>query len=207
MFAARRSTVMPLAVWATPAVSRSRLSTTGARPAATSRCDPSRRSPPSRITATPDDVRSTRAILVRPRRSTPSLFRRATTMAASSGSSLARKSATSSTVTREPSRRWAWPSSRPIGPPPITIRWPGRVRLAKIVSLVRKPASARPGIGGAVAREPVARTMRRLLMRCGPACSSVRPMKRASSFRTRTPSVSKRSTELLGAMAPITWCT
>ena len=62
-------------------------------------------------------------------------------------------------------------------------------------------------MGGAVGRDPVASTMRRLLMRCGPAESSVRPTKRASSFSTRTPNPSKRSTESLGAIAAITWVT
>ena len=131
-----------------PALSRSRPSTIGARPAATSRCDPSRRSPPSRITTGPAEPRSTRAIFVWLRRSTPSLFRRATTMAASSGSSLARKSATSSTVTRDPSRRWACAISRPIGPPPITIRWLGQGavgedRLIGEIARLGKPGNRR----------------------------------------------------------------
>src|SRR5262249_4566268 len=43
-------------------------------------------------------------------------------------------------------------SSQPIGPAPITARRGGRSVSAKTVSLVRKPASASPGIGGRWAR-------------------------------------------------------
>ena len=78
------------------------------------------------------------------------------------------------------------------------------MRLAKIVSLVKCGTESRPGTGGRVGREPVASTMRLLLIRWGPACNSVRPVKRASSCRTRTPSLSKRSTESLGAMVATT---
>ena len=43
----------------------------------------------------------------------------------------------------------AWPSSPPTGPLPMMTNRLGRSHSAKIVSLVRKPASARPGIAGA----------------------------------------------------------
>ena len=49
---------------------------------------------------------------------------------------------------RQP-RRWkACASSQPIGPAPITARRRGRSVSEKTVSLVRKPTSASPGIGG-----------------------------------------------------------
>src|SRR5215204_7330804 len=61
----------------------------------------------------------------------------------------------SMTWTRLPNRAKAWASSQPIGPAPMTPRRGGNSVNEKIVSLVRKPASCKPGIAGAVARAPV----------------------------------------------------
>ncbi len=47
-------------------------------------------------------------------------------------------------------------SSQPSGPPPITSKLEGSAVSSKTVSLVRKPASANPGIEGSTERDPVA---------------------------------------------------
>ena len=52
--------------------------------------------------------------------------------------------------------RTACASSQPMGPPPMTASRRGSSVSEKTVSLVRKPASARPGISGWAARAPVA---------------------------------------------------
>ncbi len=67
----------------------------------------------------------------------PSAASSAVSRPASSGSSRGNSGPASITVTAAPSRRWAWASSMPIGPPPITTRCSGKTRLAKTVSLVR----------------------------------------------------------------------
>ena len=73
------------------------------------------------------------------------------------------------TVTSAPRRRWACAISMPMGPPPITIRCSGAAFRSKIVSLVRKGTSSRPGMGGWAARDPVASTKRRALIVVPPA--------------------------------------
>ena len=92
----------------------------------------------------------------------------------------------------------------PIGPAPITIRWPGNARLSKIVSLVKYGTASIPGIGGIAADDPVAMTNRRAATVRSPAATSVGPTKRAQSPITRTPSPSNRSTESFGAIAAMT---
>ena len=101
----------------------------------------------------------------------------------------------STTVTVLPKRANDWASSQPIGPPPMTTSRAGRVVRVKIVSLVRKPASASPGTGGTPARPPVAMTARRKRRRGppGPPTSiSSGETKRPSPRKTSTPSPAKR---------------
>ena len=62
----------------------------------------------------------------------------------------------STTVTREPRRAKACASSRPIGPPPRTIRRSGSRRWEKTVSLVHTGRSASPSTGGSTGLDPVA---------------------------------------------------
>ncbi len=70
-----------------------------------------------------------------------------------SGSSSAnRRGAVSMVVTAAPKRRKTWPSSRPIAPPPITIRLSGTVSVSIASRLVQYGVSASPSIGGAQAR-------------------------------------------------------
>ena len=61
-------------------------------------------------------------------------------------------------VTSAPRRRNACPSSRPIGPPPMTARRAGKRGRVKMVRLVWGSASARPGMGGRPGPVPVAMT-------------------------------------------------
>ena len=110
----------------------------GARPAATSRCEPSSALAALEIDGDAGGVAlDARDPVVRAQGDAFGSAGAATTMAASSGSSLAQEVGDLEHGDPAPSRRCACAISRPIGPPPITIRWPGRVRLAKIVSLVR----------------------------------------------------------------------
>ena len=65
--------------------------------------------------------------------------------AAASSSSRGRIGPRCTTVTSAPSRRCAWASSMPTGPPPSTRRCPGVSSRSKIVSLVRNGRRSRPG--------------------------------------------------------------
>ncbi len=195
---------MPLAVWATPALSRSRPSTTGARPAATSRCDPSRRSPLSRITATPAGERvDARDLGVAAQIDAFALQARD-----DDGGKLG-------IVLGE--EVGDLQHGDPRAQPAMGLRHLQADRpAADHDQMAGQGAVGEDRLVGEIARFGQAGDRRRrrsragrqndasALMRCGPACNSVRPMKRASSFRTRTPSFSKRSTESLGAMAAIT---
>ena len=72
----------------------------------------------------------------------------------------------------------------------------------KIVSLVRKPASARPGMGGSAARAPVAMTARRKRRRLPPTSMVSGETKRPSPRKTSTPALrapSALSTSLMPA--------
>ena len=83
------------------------------------------------------------------RTSTPSPRRRATSRSTSSGSSRgSTRSPRCSTSRVVPRRRNACESSIAIGPPPITTSDAGARSISHSVSLVRKPASASPSIGG-----------------------------------------------------------
>ena len=191
-----------------PAASRFSPSTLGRRPAATSRwlasTTLSAPSPAAITTAIRLPRRSTRRTSTFSRRSTPSARSVRRTTATASGSSLGRMEPFWSTVTGVPRRRWAWASSQPIGPPPSTTRCSGRSPRSKIVSLVRKGTSSRPGTGGTAAREPVASTARRGRIVTPPASIARSPVKRACALTTVTPRPSKRSTLSCGAMPAIT---
>ena len=82
-----------------------------------------------------------------------------------------------------------------MGPAPMTARRDGRCVSSNTFSLVRKPASRRPGTSGWWARAPVAMTAFLNESRV-PLTSTVSgPVKRASPRKTSTPSPLKRSAE------------
>ena len=198
-------TLMPRSSTATPSRSRPRPCTRGRRPAATKISSTSswrspsgvrtrtRRCSPARVTS----VSSERFQTV-----TPSCAIRRSSTSATSGSSRARRwSEWLTMVTREP-RRWkAWPSSHPMGPPPTTSSALGKVSRSKIVSLVRHPASARPGTAGTCGSDPVATTMWRAhsISPVASASTSWGERSRAELAMTRTPIAVKRSAESWGA--------
>ena len=142
------STRMPVRSCLTPAASSPRPSSVGVRPAATRRWDPSSISPPSRtrrISPAQCSARDRLRLLQDPH-----------TLAAQNGERMGgdlgvdppRARPASTTVTSEPRRRKACAISMPTGPPPRIRRRSGRMERSKMVSLVRKGASARPGMGG-----------------------------------------------------------
>ena len=140
--------------------------------------------------------------------STPSRASASSTTSAHSPSSCASGAAASSTVTAAPRRRNACASSRPTGPPPMTIRCSGRVARSNTVSLVRYGTASSPGIGGSDGDDPVAITKRRAAISVpSPATTVSRSLKRAAAAITRTPRPVKRSLESFGAIAAITSCT
>ena len=147
----------------TPAVSSPSPSVAGLRPTATSRCEPATLVPSARCSTGPAEARTTWAPV---RRETPSRSSTAVTAACASGSSRPRiVGAPSTTVTRDPSRRNAWASSTPIGPPPSTSRCSGSSRSENTVRLSRYGSSASPSAGGTSARDPVATTSRSKVVR------------------------------------------
>src|SRR5205814_1599121 len=84
-------------------------------------------------------------------------------------------------------------NSQPSGPPPITSRRRGNSVSSKTFSLVRKPASTRPGIDGVSGRAPVAiiAFLKRSLAPFSVSASVV--LKRASPKNTSTPAARRRS--------------
>mmetsp|Transcript_51285 Transcript_51285/g.132320 ORF Transcript_51285/g.132320 Transcript_51285/m.132320 type:complete len:245 (-) Transcript_51285:557-1291(-) len=175
-------------LYSTPAASRPRPSTFGALPVATrkaSHTNVSGGASPTEMmmrisghgepgvcstpwTFTPATIR------------TPSSTRVWWMAAEASGSSGPRMRARpSSTVTSEPKRRKAWAISRPIGPPPSTTRRGGSSVRLNSVEFVRYGASARPGIGGTLARAPDAMTALRNLSVRPPTVTSFLPVKTA----------------------------
>ena len=180
----RSSTTSPVRSWRTPAASRPNPSTSGTRPTARRMTSPPARSSPrprSNTITFPSGPASTRTRRAPRLSAICSRSKRAVRIAAASGSSRGRRRGSRLTIaTSLPSRRKACASSQPIGPAPTTSRRRGRSVKEKIVSLVRKPASARPGTGSVAAREPVATTAR-LKRSCWPPTSTVSgPTKRAS---------------------------
>ena len=132
---------------------------------------------------------------------TPSRSRRWVSRSVSSGSSCAMsRSSTSTTVTSAPSRRKAWASSTPIGPPPMTTSDAGIVSRSNASACVKKPASSRPGIGGIAARVPVAMTNLRARKRRPPTSTSCGDTKRADPSTTSTPMARKRSGSSCGSI-------
>ncbi len=103
-----RSTTMPPASWRMPAAARSRPSTFGLRPAATTRWEPSMAaSPPcgsETVKRMPPRRRATETISTPARTRMPSARRRSTTIATSSGSSSGRAGPRSMTVASMPRR-------------------------------------------------------------------------------------------------------
>ncbi len=91
---------------------------------------------------------------------TPSFSKDLATSADTSGSSRMRMRGSISTCdTLAPKRAKHCVNSEPMGPPPSTTKRFGRSRKFQTVSLVKNPASAKPGIGGTNGRAPVAMTM------------------------------------------------
>ncbi len=104
-----------------------------------------------------------------------------------SGSAAGSSPAASSTmVTRDPSRARAWPSSRPTGPAPITSRRAGRERMVSTSALVRCGVSANPGIGSATGPAPVAMITRGARSRSPSTETTPGSSKRASPRTSRT---------------------
>jgi len=75
---------------------------------------------------------------------------------------------------------------------------------SKMVSLVKKGTSSRPGIGGIAGIEPVAMTNLRARTRTRPASTVNLSRKLALAWMTRTPSPVMRSMESFGAIAAMT---
>mmetsp|Transcript_3614 Transcript_3614/g.10556 ORF Transcript_3614/g.10556 Transcript_3614/m.10556 type:complete len:203 (+) Transcript_3614:590-1198(+) len=160
-------TFTPRAWYSTPAASKPKPCTFGARPVATKMASHTITfdSPPGNTTDTRISgqgcagVCANDSTLTPVRISTPSCRRTLSSTADASGSSGPRmRSMPSSTVTSEPKDRKAWAISKPIGPPPKTAKRGGNsVKLNK-VAFVKYGASARPGIGGTLARAPAAIT-------------------------------------------------
>jgi hypothetical protein len=103
-------------------------------------------------------------------------------------------------VTSLPNRRNVCASSQPIGPAPITVNRRGSSRSENTVSLVRYPASARPGTGSATARPPVAMIARANSSRRPSTSMTLRETNLAWPKYTSTPSERSRSAESLRAM-------
>ena len=204
--AAARSTLMPRASKAMRASARPRSSTCG--PAAGGEkkmraVDVARPRAPSSVTRTPfRPRRATRVDVARLRgcRSPPPAGLAA---AADELGIVAWRSAVaaSSTVTSEPRRRKACAISRPIGPPPMTMRWRGQARQVED-RLVREVGDGveigdRRDGGARAGRDHEAAGADPRFVR---PPRSRRPMKRAAPRITLTPRPVKRSTESFGAM-------
>jgi hypothetical protein len=98
---------------------------------------------------------------------TPSARSDAATSSETSGSSRTMmRGAISTCVTALPSRAKLCASSLPMGPPPSTTRRAGNSVRPQTVSLVRKPASLSPGIGGTKGPAPAAMTMALVVSVC-----------------------------------------
>ena len=169
----------------------------GVRPVATSRCDPSSRSPSSRTTGRRPS-RSTRAISHMVAQLHAFISQALHDDGGELGIVLGEEVEASSTVTRDaqpPVRLRHLEADRPAADHD-EMRRQGAVGEHRLVGEIRHLGET-GNRRRRSAREPVASTMRRRRMRWPPACSSSRPMKRASSLSTRTPSFSKRSTESL----------
>mmetsp|Transcript_92283 Transcript_92283/g.260737 ORF Transcript_92283/g.260737 Transcript_92283/m.260737 type:complete len:297 (+) Transcript_92283:301-1191(+) len=139
-------TTMPCLVYLTPASSRPKPSTFGARPAATSSAShrTSTASAPSgwhdrRISGQGAPALCDTCLMLAPAMTrTPSSSRTSRiTLAASGSSGPKMRGAASSTVTSEPKRLKACAISRPMGPPPMTARRGGSSVRLKSVLLVK----------------------------------------------------------------------
>ena len=128
--------------------------------------------------------------------STPSRARASARICAASRSSFGKNSGSACTITvREPKRQKACASSQPSGPPPIISRLGGSTVRSNTVSLVRKPASASPGIAGNIERDPVA-IIAFLKRNRIPSTSTASPLvKRAVPKNTSMPSAARRAAE------------
>ena len=174
----------------------------GTRPAATSTASAVSFSPSSNSICTPRSTVCARTGFAFSMTRMPSLSNCFRMNSPTSGSSFGRICAPCCTmVTRTPSRAITWPSSHPIGPPPITTRLPGLLcRLSKIVSFVKYGTSLSPAIFGNPARLPAAITKFLARNLCPATSISCGERKRASPRNTSTPSDSKRSCESFGAI-------
>mmetsp|Transcript_115447 Transcript_115447/g.337647 ORF Transcript_115447/g.337647 Transcript_115447/m.337647 type:complete len:429 (+) Transcript_115447:239-1525(+) len=194
----------------TPAASSPRPSTFGARPVATRKASQtivSASSFPGKPTSTLISGQGLPAVcctdltatLVRMR--TPSCSSVLCTTDAASGSSGPRMRAKpSKSVTSEPKRRKACAISKPIGPPPKTIKRGGNSVRLNSVAFVRYGASAKPGMGGTFARAPVAITAFRNFSCCSPTFSSCGPVKVALPMYMSAPAFTVVSHESTGAI-------
>mmetsp|Transcript_74469 Transcript_74469/g.241797 ORF Transcript_74469/g.241797 Transcript_74469/m.241797 type:complete len:331 (-) Transcript_74469:210-1202(-) len=202
-------TPMP-GVNSTPATSRPKPSTFGARPVATKKASQtttsgSAASPRRTVILISGQgspaVKSTRSTL-RPTMSfTPACSSTWWITAAASGSSgPMMRFMPSSTVTWEPKRLKACDNSTPMGPAPITARRGGARSKLKMFALVRYGASARPGIGGTLARAPVQITAFLKRSVCSPTLISLRPMKTPRPTKASAPAAVVLLWESTGAI-------
>ena len=200
----RSSTSTPVRPTLTPTSSSPSPSTLGRRPVATSSSSPSHRegtpfSLPKTILRFPDTV--TRSVSTLKCRSTPSDRSLVTRMSTRSGSSRGRmRGPFCSTVVPIPSRAKACDISVAMGPAPIMTMLSGARSRSQRFSLVRKPASWSPSIGGTTGRLPVQIRMNRVSIDrsspFGPSPSTrtvLGPTIRAPPRMISTPSASKRS--------------
>src|SRR5579864_5942361 len=128
--------------------------------------------------------------------SMPSRAKASDRICAASRSSRGRNSGRScAMMVSAPKRQNACASSQPSGPPPMTSRRRGNSVRSKTFSLVRKPASARPGIEGVSGRAPVAISAFLKRSRAPSAVSASAPVKHAWPKNTSTPAAVSRRTE------------
>ena len=201
----RSSTVIDRASSSRPIAPTPRRARSGRRPVAMSSRSATTSGTPSTATVNPLASWRTPVMFAPVCTVIPSSVRTFVMSSEDSGSSNTKsRGAASIVVTAEPKRRKTWPSSRPIAPPPITIRLFGTVSVSMASRLVQYGVSAKPSMGGAQARVPGLRTIALVASKSSSRTETFPPPSNLAQPRTKvTPLPTRRSTATLSSQLSV----